>query len=62
MESKRNGASNLPPKRKKPHNFAQLPSTSVKDSSFNRIPVLPEELVTQILLRLPVKSLLKFRT
>uniref|UniRef100_M1BXR7 F-box protein n=1 Tax=Solanum tuberosum TaxID=4113 RepID=M1BXR7_SOLTU len=59
MESKRNGASNLPPKRKNTHKSAQLPSTSVKDS---RIPVLPEELVTQILLRLPVKSLLKFRT
>ncbi|KAH0698839.1 hypothetical protein KY284_013054 [Solanum tuberosum] len=62
MESKRNGASNLPPKRKNTHKSAQLPSTSVKDSIFNRIPVLPEELVTQILLRLPVKSLLKFRS
>ncbi|XP_015064117.1 F-box/kelch-repeat protein At3g23880-like [Solanum pennellii] len=61
MESKRNEASNLHSKRKKTRYSAQLPSCSVKDSIFNRIPVLPEEVVTQILLRLPVKSLLKFR-
>lgn len=34
----------------------------MKDSSFNKIPVLPADLITEILVRLPVKSLLKFRS
>ncbi|XP_059282526.1 F-box/kelch-repeat protein At3g23880-like [Lycium ferocissimum] len=41
-------------------NQAQFSSTSVKDSILT-IPILPPELITEILLRLPVKSLLKFR-
>ncbi|XP_049358907.1 F-box/kelch-repeat protein At3g06240-like [Solanum verrucosum] len=38
----------------------QVPSNSMQDSILT-IPLLPLELITEILLRLPVKSLLKFR-
>ncbi|XP_060203723.1 F-box/kelch-repeat protein At3g23880-like [Lycium barbarum] len=49
--------SHLHPKPNKPTNHA---STSIQESSL-KIPVLPEELITEILLNLPVKSLLQFR-
>ncbi|WMV10349.1 hypothetical protein MTR67_003734 [Solanum verrucosum] len=39
----------------------QVPSNSMQDSILT-IPLLPLELITEILLRLPVKSLLKFRS
>ncbi|KAG5593423.1 hypothetical protein H5410_043937 [Solanum commersonii] len=42
-------------------NGTQFPSNSVPDSILT-IPVVPAELITEILLRLPVKPLLKFRT
>ncbi|KAK4728901.1 hypothetical protein R3W88_021889 [Solanum pinnatisectum] len=42
-------------------NGTQFPSNSVPDSILT-IPVLPAELITEILLRLPVKPLLKFRS
>ncbi|XP_059304733.1 F-box/kelch-repeat protein At3g23880-like [Lycium ferocissimum] len=45
------------PKRNKPTNHSY---TSIQKSSL-KIPVLPAELITEILLNLPVKSLLKFR-
>ncbi|KAH0725832.1 hypothetical protein KY290_001659 [Solanum tuberosum] len=38
----------------------QVPSNSMQDSLLT-IPLLPLELITEILLRLPVKSLLKFK-
>nr|XP_016475644.1 PREDICTED: F-box/kelch-repeat protein At3g06240-like [Nicotiana tabacum] len=41
-------------------NHSHFPSTSMRDSSFE-IPILPPELITEILLKLPVKSLLQFR-
>ncbi|KAH0707236.1 hypothetical protein KY289_012312 [Solanum tuberosum] len=41
-------------------NGTQFPSNSVPDSILT-IPVVPAELITEILLRLPVKPLLKFR-
>uniref|UniRef100_A0A0V0GK94 Putative ovule protein n=1 Tax=Solanum chacoense TaxID=4108 RepID=A0A0V0GK94_SOLCH len=43
-------------KRSKSIKHSQLPSTSVQDSS-----ILPPELITDILSRLPVKSLLQCR-
>ncbi|XP_060180332.1 F-box protein CPR1-like [Lycium barbarum] len=49
------------PKQSKPIIHSQLPSTSVKDSSF-KTPILLEELITETLLRLPVKPLLKFKS
>ncbi|KAJ8547106.1 hypothetical protein K7X08_010692 [Anisodus acutangulus] len=41
-------------------NCAEFPSTSMKDSILT-IPILPAEFITEILLRVPVKPLLKFR-
>ncbi|KAH0702421.1 hypothetical protein KY290_017718 [Solanum tuberosum] len=61
-ESEGDEASNLHPKRRKRTNSAQLPSTSIKDSVLMTIPILPAELFTEILLSLPVKPLLKFRS
>ncbi|XP_059280023.1 F-box protein CPR1-like isoform X2 [Lycium ferocissimum] len=60
MESEGNEASHLCPKRNKPTNHSQFPSSSMQDLSL-KICILPTELITEILLRLPVKSLLKFR-
>ncbi|XP_019240361.1 PREDICTED: F-box/kelch-repeat protein At3g06240-like [Nicotiana attenuata] len=48
------------PKQRKPIKHSRFPSTSVQDSSF-KIPILPAELITEILLRLPEDSLLRFR-
>ncbi|MCD7456593.1 hypothetical protein HAX54_032312 [Datura stramonium] len=44
---------------RKPTNCAEFPSTSTEDSTL-LIPFLPAELIIEILLRLSVKSLLKF--
>ncbi|XP_009614765.1 F-box/kelch-repeat protein At3g23880 [Nicotiana tabacum] len=61
MESEEDETPYLHSKRSRPTNhIAQFPSTSMQDSSF-KIPILPAELITEILLRLPVKTLLKFR-
>ncbi|XP_060198590.1 F-box/kelch-repeat protein At3g23880-like isoform X1 [Lycium barbarum] len=60
MESEGNEASHLCAKRNKPTNHSQFPSSSMQDLSL-KICILPTELITEILLRLPVKSLLKFR-
>ncbi|KAG5586532.1 hypothetical protein H5410_046966 [Solanum commersonii] len=51
-------ASNPPPHGRKPSNFAKFSSTSVNNSILT-IPVLPAELVIEILSRLPVNSNLK---
>ncbi|MCD7451387.1 hypothetical protein HAX54_011695 [Datura stramonium] len=61
MEFKGYEGSHRHPKRRKPVNHAQFCATSIQDSSFNRVSFLPAELITEILLRLPVKSLLQFR-
>ncbi|XP_059312612.1 uncharacterized protein LOC132063860 [Lycium ferocissimum] len=55
MESEGNEA-----KRCKPTKPAQFPSISSQDTVLP-MPNLPAELITEILLKLPVKSLLKFR-
>ncbi|XP_015160738.1 uncharacterized protein [Solanum tuberosum] len=60
MESEGDEDTHQPPKWSRPTKQAQFSSTSKKDS-FLTIPVLPEELITEILLRLPVEPLLKFR-
>ncbi|KAK4341577.1 hypothetical protein RND71_040078 [Anisodus tanguticus] len=57
MESE---ASHQQPKRNKPNNNSQFSSTSMQDSSYT-IPVLPAELITEILLRLPNPSIRKFK-
>ncbi|XP_059312506.1 F-box/kelch-repeat protein At3g23880-like [Lycium ferocissimum] len=49
------------PKRGKPTNPVYFPSILSKDSVLS-MPNLPAELITEILLNLPVKSLLKFRS
>ncbi|XP_015160739.1 uncharacterized protein [Solanum tuberosum] len=59
MESEGDEDTHQPPKWSRPTKQAQFSSTSKKDS-FLTIPVLPEELITEILLRLPVEPLLKF--
>ncbi|XP_049387368.1 F-box/kelch-repeat protein At3g23880-like [Solanum stenotomum] len=53
-------ASNLHQKRRKHTTRTPLPSSSVQDSNFES-GVLPGELITEILLRLQVKHLLKFK-
>ncbi|XP_059305625.1 F-box/kelch-repeat protein At3g23880-like [Lycium ferocissimum] len=50
----------MKPKQSKPTKGAQFSATSMQDSSF-KIPVLPVELIMEILLKIPVKSLLQFR-
>lgn len=52
-------ASHQPPNGSKLTNFAEFSSTSIEDSILT-IPILPTELITEILSRLPVKSLLQF--
>ncbi|KAG5586729.1 hypothetical protein H5410_047163 [Solanum commersonii] len=54
-------ASDPPPHGSKPSNFAEFSSTSMNNSILT-IPFLPAELIIGILSRLPVKSLLKFRS
>lgn len=59
MESQRDEAVPRHPKQSKPQNPAHVPSISRKDSIFS-MPNLPAELITEILLKLPVKPLLRF--
>ncbi|KAM3358730.1 F-box/kelch-repeat protein isoform X1 [Capsicum galapagoense] len=47
-------------KRRKPRNHTQIPSTSSNDSALV-VPTLPQEVITAILVRLPVKYLLQFK-
>lgn len=61
MESKGDEASHQPSERIKPTSHSQYLSTSMQDSSRLAIPTLLPELITEILLRLPVKSLLQFQ-
>ncbi|XP_006360353.1 F-box/kelch-repeat protein At3g23880-like [Solanum tuberosum] len=60
MESEEDESTHQNSKRSKPINQSQFPSTSMQDSTFTT-PNLPEELITEILKRVPVKSLLQFR-
>ncbi|XP_059295863.1 F-box/kelch-repeat protein At3g23880-like [Lycium ferocissimum] len=60
MESKGDEASHQHPKQSKPTNHSPFPSTSIQESALT-ISILPQELITDILLKLPVKPLLKFR-
>ncbi|XP_009619458.1 F-box/kelch-repeat protein At3g23880-like [Nicotiana tomentosiformis] len=59
MESQRVEAVPRHPKESKLQNPAHVPSISRKDSIFS-MPNLPAELITEILLKLPVKPLLRF--
>ncbi|MCD7453240.1 hypothetical protein HAX54_020280 [Datura stramonium] len=52
--------SNLHPKQSKATNHPQFSSTSMPESSL-KIPILPTELITEILSRLPLKLLLQLR-
>ncbi|KAH0688825.1 hypothetical protein KY285_015982 [Solanum tuberosum] len=61
MESKGDEASHQPSERIKPTSHSQYLSTSMQDSSRLAIPTLLPELITEILSRLPVKSLLQFK-
>ncbi|TMW90078.1 hypothetical protein EJD97_016224 [Solanum chilense] len=61
MESKGDEASHQPSNRIKPTSHSQFSVTSMQDSSSLAIPTLLPELITEILLRLPVKSLLQFK-
>ncbi|MCD7453244.1 hypothetical protein HAX54_020284 [Datura stramonium] len=61
MESEEDEAVHQHPKRSKPTNHSHLPSNPMQDSILT-IPILPPELITEIVLRLPVKSLLQFRS
>ncbi|CAN4090921.1 unnamed protein product [Withania somnifera] len=60
MEFDENENTHQNPKRSKPINHTQNSSTSMQDSNF-KLPMLPPELITEILTRVPVNSLLKFR-
>ncbi|KAM3339969.1 hypothetical protein P3S68_029839 [Capsicum galapagoense] len=61
MESEGDEASHQHPKRNKPTSSAPFSSTSVQDSS-SEFPVLPADLISEILFKLPVKSHLKFKS
>ncbi|XP_060181111.1 F-box/kelch-repeat protein At3g23880-like [Lycium barbarum] len=61
MEYDEDEGSHQHPKQNKPTNKSHFSSTSIQESILI-IPTLPEELIIEILLRLPVKSLLKFRS
>nr|XP_016467823.1 PREDICTED: uncharacterized protein LOC107790410 isoform X1 [Nicotiana tabacum] len=64
MESEGEEASHLRPKRSKHTNPAQFSSISMEsegDKSSFKIPTLPPELITEILLKLPVKCILQMR-
>ncbi|KAM3327088.1 hypothetical protein P3S67_002214 [Capsicum chacoense] len=61
MESEGDEASHQHPKRKKPTSSAPFSSTSVQDLS-SEFPVLPADLISEILFKLPLKSLLKFKS
>ncbi|KAK4341333.1 hypothetical protein RND71_039834 [Anisodus tanguticus] len=59
MESKGDESFRQHPRRIKPKNRSQFLSTSMQDSSRLMISTLPLELITEILLKLPVKSLMQ---
>ncbi|PHT39264.1 hypothetical protein CQW23_22837 [Capsicum baccatum] len=61
MESEGDEASHQHPKRKKSTSSAPFSSTSVQDLS-SEFPVLPADLISEILFKLPLKSLLKFKS
>ncbi|KAF3629915.1 putative 60S ribosomal protein L13a-4-like [Capsicum annuum] len=61
MEPEGDEASHQHPKGRKFTCSAPFSSTSVQDSSFE-FPILPADLIYEILLKLPVKSFLKFRS
>ncbi|KAM3249636.1 hypothetical protein P3L10_011406 [Capsicum annuum] len=61
MESEGDEASHQHPKRKKPTSSAPFSSTSVQDLS-SEFPVLLADLISEILFKLPLKSLLKFKS
>ncbi|XP_059291384.1 F-box/kelch-repeat protein At3g06240-like [Lycium ferocissimum] len=61
MEPEGDEAYHQHPKMFKPTNNTQFPSTSSNKDSILTNPILPQELITAILVRLPVKSLLQFK-
>ncbi|XP_059291388.1 F-box/kelch-repeat protein At3g23880-like [Lycium ferocissimum] len=61
MEPEGDESSHPTPKRFKPTNNTQFPSTSSNKDSILTNPILPQELITAILVRLPVKYLLQYK-